>query len=109
MVASGAAPTARDWEGLGVRPEAVDAWRSLGVDAFVAALAQGDGYGPSSARHAMRLLVTVASAWRAAGLASAEGLRWHRAGFGPSAAREWLARGVTLDEAALAAGHRMVG
>lgn len=97
------------WEELGVRRETREAWKALAFEAFDAALAQGDGFGPSSARHHLPFLTHVASTWKSAGLASAEGLRWHRAGFGAGEAAEWLGKGVDLDAAAVAAGHRMVG
>lgn len=98
-----------NWATLGVRAEAVEGWQSLGADAFTAALAQGDGYGPSSARHSLPGLREVAADWRAEGMSEADSLRWHRAGFSAREAAEWTGRGTPLDEAALAAGHRMVG
>lgn len=98
-----------DWSQLGVRSDTTDAWRSLGVDAFTAALAQGDGYGPSSARHQLEGLRHVAADWREVGMADADALRWHRAGFSAAEAAGWTSRGISLDEAALAAGHRLVG
>lgn len=98
-----------DWSGLGVRADAVEAWQALGMDAFDAALAQGDGYGPTSARHYRSQLLAVAQTWRAAGLGDADGLAWHRAGFGAAEAVRWRARGMGLDTAALAAGRRMRG
>lgn len=98
-----------DWSQLGVPPEEVGEWRALGADAFTAALAIGDGYGPSSARHALKGIRAVASGWRSAGVSETEAIAWHRAGFSALEAAEWSARGTPLEEAALAAGHRMVG
>ena|SRR5579863_7341953 len=98
-----------DWTELGVRPESVARWESLGVDAFTAALAQADGYGPSSAHHRLAGLRAVAGSWRATGMAAADALKWHRAGFSGTEASRWADRGVALEDAALAAGHRMVG
>lgn len=98
-----------EWQELGVRDETVAAWKELGVDAFTAALAQGDGYGPSSARHYLGRLKEVVATWRSVDFATSDGLRWHRAGFGAREAGLWRDRGVGLDEAALEAGHRMVG
>ena len=98
-----------DWTQFGVRPETVDEWQSLGVDEFTAALAQGDGYGPSSARHQLPGLRAVAASWRASGIDGVDALRWHRAGFSAQEAARWSARDVPLEEAALSAGHRMVG
>ena len=98
-----------DWKELGVRDDTVEAWKQLGFDAFGAALAQGDGYGPAAARHYVTQLKEVAGTWRDAGLASAEGLEWHRAGFGAREAVAWREKGTSLEAAALAAGHRMVG
>jgi hypothetical protein len=97
------------WRDLGVRTETVAAWQALGLEPFEAALAQGDGYGPESARHYLRQLRAVAAMWRLAGIATAEGLEWHRAGFGAREAARWLDKGVGLEAAALASGHRMVG
>lgn len=99
-----------DWAQLGVRPETVAGWQSLGADAFTSALAQADGFGPeSAAHHHLDALRKVAARWRGAGMASVDALRWHRAGFSAPEAARWAARGVALEEAALAAGHRMVG
>lgn len=98
-----------DWVTLGVRAEAVEFWRALEIDPFTAALAQGDGYGPSSARHRLAGLREVAGGWRAEGMSDADSLRWHRAGFSAREAAEWSRRGTSLEEAALATGHRMVG
>jgi hypothetical protein len=100
---------ADDWADFGVRAELEPAWQALGLQPFEAALAQGDGYGPESARHYLRQLRAVAATWRQVGLASAEGLQWHRAGFGAREAARWLDSGSSLDAAALASGHRMVG
>ncbi len=97
------------WAELGVRPETTGEWQRIGADAFVAALAQGDGYGPSSARHQLGGLRAVAADWRATGLGDADALRWHRAGFAAREAAEWSARGIVLEDAALRAGHRMRG
>jgi hypothetical protein len=97
-----------DWRALGVRAETVDAWRALGADAFTAALAEGDGYGPSSARHSLAAFEALARRWRAIGMDEGEALRWHRAGFSAREAAKWSAR-APLERAALAAGHRMVG
>jgi hypothetical protein len=101
--------TDNDWTQLGVRPETVAEWQSLGVDAFTASLAQADGFGPASARNQLARLHEVAERWRRARMTDADALRWHRAGFSAGEAARWSDRGVPLDEAALAAGHRMVG
>lgn len=98
-----------EWEDLGIRSETVADWQALDVTPFLAALAQGDGYGPSSARHHLDQLRRVARSWRDAGLADLDGLRWHRAGFGALEAVRWRGQGTDLDAAAVAAGHRMVG
>jgi hypothetical protein len=98
-----------DWTELGVRQETVSGWQSLGVDAFTAALAQGDGYGPSSGSHHLAGLRSVAASWRAIGSGGVDALRWHRAGFAAREASRWWGEGVPLEEAALRAGHRMVG
>jgi hypothetical protein len=97
------------WAELGVRPEAVARWESAGADAFTAALAQSDGYGPDSARHELGRLRAVAGTWRGAGLGDAQGLEWHRAGFVAREAKRWIARGVSLAEAAVAAGKGQRG
>lgn len=85
--------TGDDWAHLGVRAESVEGWQALGVDAFTAALAQGDGYGPSSARHRLAALRAVSAAWRAVGLDDDAALRWHRAGVSAREATEWSKRG----------------
>lgn len=95
---------ADQWEAFGVRAEAVDGWKALAFGPFEAALAQGDGYGPESARHAARQLRDLARSWRHVGLASAEGLRWHRAGLEAREAARLQDQGVTVDRA-LARGH----
>ncbi|MGH9082725.1 MAG: hypothetical protein ACRDY3_04375 [Acidimicrobiales bacterium] len=101
---------AEQWEAFGVRPETVGAWRALGFGPFEAALAQGDGYGPQSARHAAARLRRLARSWRHVGLASAEGLRWHRAGFEAREAARWQDQGVDLEEVERrGGGHRLLG
>ena len=97
------------WTAVGVREETVSDWQSLGVDAFTAALAQADGYGPSSASHHLAGLRSVSASWCAVGMTGPDALRWHRAGFAAREASRWSGAGVPLEEAALRAGHRMVG
>lgn len=101
---------AEQWERLGVRAETVERWRALGFGPFEAALAQGDGYGPESARHVAKDLRGLARTWGRVALAPAEGLRWHRAGFAAREAARFEDRGIPLERAlAEGHGHRMVG
>ncbi|MGH9088013.1 MAG: hypothetical protein ACRDYZ_07860 [Acidimicrobiales bacterium] len=101
---------AEQWEAFGVRAESVEGWKALDFGPFEAAMAQGDGYGPESARHLAKPLRELARAWRHVGLASAEGLRWHRAGFEAREAARFQDEGVPLDRAlAAGGGHRLAG
>lgn len=105
-----AVATAEQWEAFGVRDDTVDGWKALGFGPFEAAMAQGDGYGPESARHFGRTLQDLAHTWRLMGLASAEGLRWHRAGFEAKEAARLQDQGVPLERALAAGrGHRLGG
>lgn len=98
------------WEAFGVRAETVDGWKALGFGPFEAALAQGDGYGPQSARHVGKQLRDLARSWRHVGLASAEGLRWHRAGLEAREAARLQDQGVAVDRAlSMGYGHRLAG
>jgi hypothetical protein len=101
---------AEQWEAFGVREGTVEGWQALGFGPFEAALAQGDGYGPGSARHLGRRLQELARGWRHVGMASAEGLRWHRAGFEAKEAARLQDQGVPLERAiASGGGHRLAG
>lgn len=98
------------WAAFGVRQDAVDGWKAIGFGPFEAALAQGDGYGPGSARHIGKKLQDLARGWRHVGMASAEGLRWHRAGFEAKEAARLQDLGVPLEQAiASGGGHRLAG
>lgn len=92
-----------------MRPETVESWQAAGVDAFTAALAQADGFGPVSGRHELPRLRAVARTWSEEGLDGVDGIEWHRAGFVAAEAKRWIAEGFSLSDAAVAAGKRMRG
>ncbi len=92
------------WETFGVRPELISTWQALGLSAFEAALAEGDGFAPDFAEGHRSQLQDEAAAWAQAGLDTLEGLQWHRAGFSAAEASEWLHKGLGPVEARREAG-----
>lgn len=84
------------WSDLGVRTEDVAEWKANGLGPFEAALAQGDGFTPTTVTHYRRQLRRIARPWARRGLDSREGLRWHQAGFAAGDALGWRSQGVDV-------------
>jgi hypothetical protein len=87
------------WLDLGISAEDVSEWKANGFGAFEAALAQGDGFTPSFARHYRNQLRRIADTWIREGLDSVEGLHWHRAGFAAADAVQLRSQGVDVSTA----------